>query len=107
MAKFHRNVPSLFTIDDHEILNDIADSRQAGFKERKAVLRDLGAQAWMDYLAWSNPIDFKPIAHFGRASFKKGSDVLVDKSTDFTKLPLDQMSNLHVHWGGEIISVQG
>ena len=29
---------------------------------------------------------------------KKGSKLLIDKKTDFTKLPLDEMLNLHVHW---------
>lgn len=106
MANFHRHVPSLFTMDDHEILNDIAGSGQAGFKERRAVLRDVGAQAWIDYLAWSNPMDFKPNTHFSRASFEKGSDVLTDTTTDFTKLPINQMSNLHVHWGGEKFSTR-
>ncbi len=28
-----------------------------------------------------------------------GSDLLVDRDTDFTKLPLKEMLNLHVHWG--------
>ena len=106
LSRFHRRVPSLFTMDDHEILNDIAGSGQAGFKERRAVLRDLGVQAWTDYLAWSNPTDFNHDPHFSRASFEAGSDVLTDMSTDFTQMPLDEMSNLHVHWGGDKFSTR-
>ena len=37
--------------------------------------------------------------HFGRGSMKRGSDLLVDPEADFTKLPLKEMLNLHVHWG--------
>ena len=106
LSRFHTRVPSFFTMDDHEILNDIAGSGQAGYKERKAVLRDLGAQAWTDYLAWSNPTDFDHKIHFSRASFEQGSDTLTDLSKDFTKLPLDEMSNLHVHWGGDLFSTR-
>lgn len=106
MARFHRHVPSFFTMDDHEILNDIAGSGQAGFKERRAVLRDLGAQAWMDYLAWSNPVEFKSAALFSNASLRANSDILKDNSVDFTQLKLNEMSNLHVHWGGDDFSTR-
>lgn len=37
--------------------------------------------------------------HFGKATMKAGSDLLHDPDADFTKLPLDEMLNLHVHWG--------
>ena len=30
---------------------------------------------------------------------KAGSDLLIDKDADFTKLPLNELTNLHVHWG--------
>ncbi|MCP4175465.1 MAG: alkaline phosphatase [Fuerstiella sp.] len=100
LAEFHRRVPSFFTMDDHESLNDVAGSGQAGFKERRAVLRDPGAQAWLDYLAWSNPVDFPADIHFGRGTMKAGSGILTDTDANFAKLPFGNMSNLHVHWGG-------
>ncbi|MGY8769248.1 MAG: alkaline phosphatase D family protein [Pirellulales bacterium] len=100
LSTFHRNVPSLFTIDDHEMVNDIAGSGQTGFKERRATFRDIGTQAWIDYLGWSNPMAFESEIHFGQAQLSKDSNVLTDPEADFSKLPLDKMSNLLVHWGG-------
>ncbi len=105
LVKWHRNVPTFFTYDDHEILNDIWGAGTPGLRDRRAVFRDIGVQAWYDYLGWSNPIDFTQGIHFGRAKLKKGSDVLTDSRADFTKLNLDEMSNLHVHWGGPTAGV--
>ncbi len=100
LAKWHRNVPSYFTFDDHELVNDIWGSGEAGKRHRRTVFRDIGTYAWYDYLGWADPMQHKHPVHFGRASMKAGSDLLVDKYTDFTTLPLDKMLNLHVHWGG-------
>jgi alkaline phosphatase D len=98
LAAWHRNVPSFFTFDDHEILNDVWGAGEAGVRERRAVFRDIGVQAWNDYLGWSNPVAFTQAIRFGRADLKKGSDVLTDPRADFSKLDLDQAGNLHVHW---------
>lgn len=105
LAAWHANVPSYFTLDDHEILNDIWGAGEAGFRDRRAVFRDIGVWAWQDYLGWSNPTSFTQGAHFGRGKFKKGSDVLVDDAADFTKLKLEEMANLHVHWGTKTAGV--
>jgi alkaline phosphatase D len=99
LAKWHRNVPSYFTFDDHELVNDIWGSAEAGKRHRRTVFRDIGTQAWFDYLGWANPMEHKHPIHFGKASMKAGSDLLIDNDTDFTKLPLREMLNLHVHWG--------
>ncbi len=99
LAAWHRNVPSMFTFDDHELVNDIWGCGSAGHRHRRTVFRDIGVQAWHDYLGWANPTAHKPIIHFGKAQLKSGSDVLHDESADFTRLPLSQMANLHVHWG--------
>ncbi len=99
LAKWHRQVPSYFTFDDHELVNDIWGSGEAGKRHRRTVFRDIGTRAWHDYLGWANPMEFKHPIHFGKASMKAGSDLLVDKQADFTKLPLSEMLNLHVHWG--------
>ena len=99
LAKWHRNVPSYFTFDDHELVNDIWGSSEAGKRHRRTVFRDIGTYAWYDYLGWANPMAHNTPIHFGRANMKAGSDLLVDPDTDFTKLPLDEMTNLHVHWG--------
>ena len=99
LAKWHRHVPSYFTFDDHELVNDIWGSSEAGKRHRRTVFRDIGTYAWHDYLGWANPMEYKHRIHFGKGKMKAGSDLLVDEQTDFTALPLDEMLNLHVHWG--------
>jgi len=100
LAKWHRNVPSYFTFDDHELVNDIWGSGEAGKRHRRTVFRDIGTYAWYDYLGWADPMAHDTPIHFGRAEMKAGSDLLIDRNADFTKLPIKQMLNLHVHWGG-------
>jgi phosphodiesterase/alkaline phosphatase D-like protein len=99
LAAWHREVPSYFTYDDHEIVNDVIACGEVGKRDRRTVFRDIAVQAWQDYLAWSNPTDFNQPIWFGRAALEEGSDVLVDKQADFSKLNLEKMANLHVHWG--------
>lgn len=99
LSRWHRNVPSVFTFDDHELVNDIWGAGTPGKRHRRTVFRDIGTYAWYNYLAWANPTEYSHSLHFGLGEMKKGSDILVDTSTDFTKLPLEQMLNLHVHWG--------
>jgi alkaline phosphatase D len=99
LVRWHREIPSFFTYDDHEILNDIWGTGTPGFRDRRAVFRDIGVQAWYDYLGWSNPVPFKSNIHFGRGRMVRGSDVLTDESADFTRLKLEDLINLHVHWG--------
>ena len=99
LAKWHRHVPSYFTFDDHELVNDIWGSGETGKRHRRTVFRDIGTRAWHDYLGWANPMEHDRPLHFGLASMQAGSDLLVDRQADFSKLPLAQMTNLHVHWG--------
>jgi phosphodiesterase/alkaline phosphatase D-like protein len=100
MAEWHRQVPSFFVFDDHELLDDIRGAGQTGWREHRAVYRDIGVRAWYDYLGWSNPIAFRQPVIFGQAQFKADSDVLFDPEADFMKLSLEEADNLHVHWGG-------
>jgi hypothetical protein len=105
LSLWHRNVPSYYTPDDHEILNDIYATGEVGHRNRRTVFRDIGMRAWFDYLAGSQPVAHQQEAWFGRAQFKAGSDVLTDAGADFTKLDLKQVNNLHVHWGGQFAGV--
>lgn len=105
LAAWHRNVPSFFTFDDHEILNDVYGCGTAGLRDRRAVFRDIGIEAWYDYIGWSNPTHFTQGIHFGEAKLKAKSDILVDPGAKFTKLKADQRANLHVHWGGPTAGV--
>ena len=99
LAKWHRNVPSFFTFDDHELVNDIWGASAAGKRHRRTVFRDIGTRAWFDYLGWANPTAHPHAVHFGRGAMRAGSDLLVDSNADFHRLPLQEMLNLHVHWG--------
>ncbi len=99
LSEWHRHVPSFYTADDHELLNDIYGAGEAGYVNRRAVFRDIATRAWFDYLAWANPTEFQQTAWFSQAQFTAGSDILEDADADFTKLDLLEMANLHVHWG--------
>jgi phosphodiesterase/alkaline phosphatase D-like protein len=105
LAAWHRLVPSYYTPDDHEILNDIFGTATVGRRDRRTAFRDIGIQAWFDYLAGSQPLPFPQPLVFGQAKLTAGSDVLVDPSADFAKIDLKQVSNLHVHWGGQYAGV--
>ena len=97
LRQWHRNVPSYYTFDDHELLNDIYGAGEVGRRNRRAVFRDVGTRAWYDYLGWSNPVPETPEIVYGRAQLEAGSDVLTDAEADFTSLEAN--STLHVHWG--------
>jgi hypothetical protein len=99
LAAWQRHMPTVFTFDDHDLVNDIRGAGTIGFRERRAVFRDIGVRAWEDYAGWANPFATKQDVHFGRAKLAQGSDILVDEQADFTRLDLKQAANLHVHWG--------
>lgn len=106
LSEWHRHVPSFYTADDHELLNDIYGTGEVGYVNRRAVFRDIATRAWFDYLAWANPVEHDAPAWFGTGTFKAGSDVLADSSADFTKLDLNALANLHVHWGTSTAGVK-
>jgi len=106
LSEWHRHVPTFYTADDHELLNDIYGTAERGYVNRRAVFRDIATRAWFDYLAWANPVEHETPALFGRATLEAGSDILADSEADFTKLDLDEMANLHVHWGTETAGVR-
>ncbi len=99
MAAWHREVPSFFVFDDHEILGDVNGTGTIGLRSRRAVFRDIGVESWYHYLGWSNPVPHSQSIHFGRARLEAGSPVLRDESGSFEGLDLDQAASLTVHWG--------
>ncbi|MEE2685577.1 MAG: metallophosphoesterase family protein [Planctomycetota bacterium] len=105
LTRWHRDIPSFFTYDDHEILNDVWGAGSPGLRDRRAVFRDIGVRAWYDYLGWSNPLPAPQAVRFGHARMVKGSDVLVDMKADFSTLDLGRATNLHVHWGTDTAGV--
>lgn len=99
LARWHRNMPSYFTFDDHELLNDIWGAGTAGRRDRRAVFRDIGTAGWYNYLGWANPTVHQDSVIIGRTKLVKGSKILHDPEANFTKLNWEAYSNLHVHWG--------
>jgi phosphodiesterase/alkaline phosphatase D-like protein len=99
LSHWHREVPSFFTYDDHECLNDIWGAGSPGLRDRRAVFRDIGVRAWYDYLGWSNPVEGSSEVLISQGRMSAGRDTLVDESVDFTRLKLGEHTNLHVHWG--------
>ena len=101
LADWHREMPSFFMFDDHEMLNDVNGTGTVGLRSRRASFRDIGTQAWYDYLGWSNPVGWKQGIHFGKTRLAAGSDILQDSSADFRELKLNEAGTLVVHWGTE------
>jgi len=100
LASWHRNMPSFFTYDDHEIVDDSAGAGSIGARPRRGVFRDIAVQAWYDFLGWSNPVPNRREIHFGTATLKAGSNVLTDLRADFRGLDSETAAELHIHWGG-------
>lgn len=105
MAAWHRTVPSFFVFDDHEILGDVNGAGTIGLRSRRAAFRDIGIQAWHDYLGWANPMHHDQSIHFGRALLEEGSDILTDTGGGLASLDLAKAATLTVHWGGETAGV--
>jgi phosphodiesterase/alkaline phosphatase D-like protein len=99
LSNWHREVPSFFMFDDHELIDNVAGTGTPGTTNRKAVFRDIGTQGWYDYLGWANPTATSQPTQFGKAALEAGSDILSDAEADFTKLNLDEAGTLSVHWG--------
>ena len=99
LGDWHRGVPSYFTFDDHEIVNDVYGAGEVGLRNRRPVFRDIALKAWYDYLGWSNPVDLSGEILFGRASFTAGGSILTDPEADFSQLAPREAATLHVHWG--------
>ncbi len=105
MAAWHREMPGFFVFDDHEILGDVNGTGTVGLRSRRAAFRDIGVQAWHDYLGWANPMHHDQPIHFGRARFEAGSAVLRDDDGGLSALDLDKAATLTVHWGGPTAGV--
>ncbi len=99
LAAWHREMPSFFVFDDHEILGDVNGAGTVGLRSRRAVFRDIGVQAWYDYLGWANFVPWRQGIHLGIAQLTKGEPVLYDETGGFEALNLEEAATLTVHWG--------
>jgi alkaline phosphatase D len=100
LRNWHNSVPSYFILDDHEVLGDFYGAGEIGRDDRKTVFRDIGTKAWLDYIGWSNPMECQQNIYFGKGDIDKTKSTLTDNQSDFTAINLEEISNLHVHWGG-------
>jgi phosphodiesterase/alkaline phosphatase D-like protein len=102
LSRWHRRVPAFFTFDDHEIYNDVKGTGTPGFRNRKAVYRDVGVQGWYDYLGWTNPVpDERNSIRSGTALLDAERGLLVDPAADFTAIDTATVPTLHVHWNDD------
>ncbi len=99
MAAWHREMPSFFVFDDHEILGDVNGTGTIGLRSRRAVFRDIGVQGWYDYLGWANEVAHTQPIHFGKANLEAGGSILRDEDGGLSGLDLAQTATLTVHWG--------
>ena len=99
MAAWHREMPSYFVFDDHEILGDVNGAGTIGLRSRRAAFRDIGVQGWYDYLGWANDVAHTQPIHFGEARLAAAEAVLHDSAGGFSGLDLEQAATLLVHWG--------
>ena len=99
MAAWHREMPSFFTFDDHEILGDVNGAGTIGLRGRRPAFRDIGVQGWYDYLGWANPVAHSQPIHFGMARLEAGNPELRDDEGGLADIDLAQAATLTVHWG--------
>lgn len=101
LTEWHRQVPTYFMFDDHELLNDINGTGMPGHRSRKAVFRDIGVRGWQDYVGWSNPTpQTRRAIHHGRATVTD-EGILKDTTASFEELSLGRLPTLHVHWNDD------
>lgn len=96
-ARLFRNVPALFTYDDHDVGWDIHGSGQIGLGKGRHLMRDIGLTAYEEHLSWANHDGpHRGRIRLGTATVEKGSDLLVDPNADFTTLNPAQVSTMHL-----------
>ncbi|MHC4402684.1 MAG: alkaline phosphatase D family protein, partial [Planctomycetota bacterium] len=96
-ARLVRNVPTVFTYDDHEMSGNLDGSGEIGLGGGAWLLRDPGVKAWYEYCGWANyPTEQRAAVRFGQAQLEEGGDVLVDPKADFSSLRPETVSTIHV-----------
>lgn len=97
MSNLFRYVPFMTMYDDHEVNSNLDGSGEVGLGAGNWLKRDPALDVWQDYAAWANDdTPRKARLRFGNATFKTGSDVLLDEKADFTSLKADQVSTIHI-----------
>lgn len=97
LSRLMRNVPMLFTFDDHDIGNDIHGSGAPGMGKGAHLYRDPALRVYREYCGWANyPNPAYAPLRFGKASFSEKRDILVDPDADFSSLDPATVSTIHL-----------
>ena len=92
-----RNMPALFTFDDHDVGWDIHGCGQVGLREGRHLIRDIGLRGYEEYLSWANhPGPQRGRIRFGTAEVKQGSTILFDADAEFSSLDPGTVSTIHL-----------
>jgi hypothetical protein len=96
-ARLIRNIPMLFTYDDHEIGWDIHGCGEVGRGAGKWLIRDPGVAVWSEYCGWASfPEPHRGAVRLGTAQVLADSPNLHDPDADFSTLNLGAVSTLHI-----------
>ncbi len=96
-SRLMRNVPMIFTWNDHEMGGNLDGSGEVGLGNGQWLLRDPGLKVWQEYVGWANyPTPRRQPIRFGSAQFQVGSDLLFDPDADFTSLRPETVSTIHI-----------
>ena len=87
-------------------MNDVYGCATAGFRNRRAVFRDPAIRPGSTTSRGPTPRSSTAPPTSARRSSPPVRTSSVDEDSDFTKLPLDEMANLHVHFGGHLAGVK-
>ena len=96
-SRLLRNVPTLFTYDDHEMGWDIHGCGEVGLGAGKWLIRDLGTSVWNEYCGWSSyPEHIEARSGLARHSLRPAAARLHDPQANFSTLDLTTVSTLHI-----------
>ena len=96
-SRLLRNVPTLFTYDDHEIGWDIHGCGEVGLGAGKWLIRDLGTSVWKEYCGWASyPSSASRPGAVGPGGVLGRQPDLRDPQADFSTLDLTTVSTLHI-----------
>jgi alkaline phosphatase D len=96
-ARAARNIPMLFTYNDHEMSGNLDGSGEIGLGRGAWLYRDPGVKVWQEYCGWANyPSAARSRVRFGRAQLRQGTDVLINPDADFSSLKPETVSTIHV-----------
>jgi phosphodiesterase/alkaline phosphatase D-like protein len=103
MSRLQRNVPWLFSYDDHEVEDNLFGVGQPGFdlaSRTKYLDRDVQLGPWYEYAGWANyDTPQRGSMRHGKTQVEAGASFLHDPAADFSTLDPDTVSTILVRQG--------